>query len=109
MLRRDLVRAKNSQAKRDILMDTLHLHNHFANHHQISDKKCLFKNIQKYCKMHGINEETVIPLTMHIEGGAEKVPGDVQEGMWIVKPGEDTNRGVGISVHEGEESIRKAV
>jgi hypothetical protein len=60
----------------------------------------LFKNIKKFCKMEGINEQDVIPKTYHIDGNGGDLPQNLcgKQKFWIVKPGEDTNRGTGISV-----------
>ncbi len=79
------------------------MHNHLRNHFEISDKKCLFKNIKRYCKAEKINEQEIIPRTYHIEGSLAGLPEDISSKgeIWIVKPGEDTNRGTGITVQAG--------
>lgn len=87
------------------------MHNHLKNHFEISDKKCLFKNIKKYCKNEKINEHEIIPKTYHLENSSAQLPEDIcaKSQIWIVKPGEDTNRGTGITVQEGRDNIMKAV
>lgn len=96
---------------RDLTIQQLKMHNHLKNHYEISDKKCLFKNIKKYCKSEKINEHDIIPKTYHIDGNLEELPNDIcsKHPIWIVKPGEDTNRGTGISVQEGRENIITAI
>lgn len=55
---------------KEIEFEELKMHNHLKNHYEISDKKCLFKNIRKYCELHKLKEEDLIPKTYHIEGNA---------------------------------------
>ena len=90
---------KNPKQK-ELVFSQFNLHNHVKNHYEISDKKCLFKNIKKYCKMQKINENEIIPKTYHVEGNMKDLPEDLcsEKKIWIVKPGQDTNQGNGITV-----------
>lgn len=75
------------------------------NHH-LANKKCLFQNLQKYYKSRDkdVFEERVFPITLHIKGGLTdpeylKLVSYFQQfpdSIWIVKPGENSNRGTGI-------------
>lgn len=46
-----------------------------------------------------------------MESNLNELPEDICEKQltWVVKPGEDTNRGTGVSVQQGRENIIKAV
>lgn len=77
------------------------------NHH-LANKKCLFQNLQYYYKIQGkdVFEERVFPITFHIRGGLTdpeylRLVGYFNQfpnSIWIVKPGENSNRGTGIQV-----------
>lgn len=58
-----------------------------------------------------MNERDIIPLTYHIDGDENDLPLQLcdKQNVWIVKPGEDTNRGHGISVQEGRDNIVQAI
>ena len=56
-----------TQRVKEIIINELRMHNHLKNHYEISDKKCLFKNIKKYCKAEKIDEREIIPKTYHID------------------------------------------
>jgi tubulin--tyrosine ligase len=80
-----------------------------ANHH-LSNKYALFYNMTNYYRSIGVNPFDVLPLTFHIRNGTydeqffrwqnlfKELELKPESNIWIVKPGEDTNRGVGISV-----------
>ena len=101
------------------------VHNHLSNNFYLGNKKALFYNIKQYCELVGQNVFDIVPLTFHIKKGfkdpqykrfvayykrrqllmkkAEKEEGEKKEkkkmrNVWIVKPGELTNRGNGITV-----------
>lgn len=53
--RTEEVLVPKTQRVKEIIINELRMHNHLKNHYEISDKKCLFKNIKKYCKTEKIN------------------------------------------------------
>ncbi|CAD8072953.1 unnamed protein product [Paramecium primaurelia] len=89
---------------------SIRIHNHLKEGNQLGDKKFLFLNLSKHCQENEIDLWTLIPLTYHIQGPNdqsfylfkkkfEEVSVDSQfKNIWIIKPGEDSNRGQGIKV-----------
>jgi len=87
----------------------------------LANKKALFHNMNYYYTQIGQDPFDALPVTYHVKRGLEdpeflrfKQHYDREAewqnpNVWIVKPGEDTNRGVGISVHESYEEIAKLV
>jgi len=108
--------------------------NHLDGHAHLSNKKALFYNIKNYYDSIGDNPFTYIPLTYHIKDNLEdpeftrfveefeRLEKDDQEktealwlekkkkakptNIWIIKPGENTNRGSGIKVCNTLEQIK---
>lgn len=93
---------------------------------ELASKKRLFYNMTAYYKSAGENPFKYIPLTFHIQEGAKdptfadfvkkfnefqrEIPNDPHlNNCWIVKPGESTNRGIGITVCSSIEEVSKAV
>lgn len=101
------------------------MHNHLINNFYLGNKKALFYNLKQYYDLIGENAFTRIPLTFHIKKGFKDLQykrflayykkrqaaikkqqkQDTQKGekkkmrnVWIVKPGQLTNRGNGITV-----------
>ena len=103
------------------------MHNHLENNFFLGNKKALFYNLKEYYELIGENVFDYVPLTFHIKKGMkdpeykrfiayynrrksiikkeEKI--EEEEGylekkktrnIWIVKPGENTNQGRGITV-----------
>lgn len=97
--------------------------NHLEGHIHLSNKKALYYNMKAYYECMGENPFDYIPLTYHIQEGSldpmfenfNKKYIDIQENgdskgrkvqnIWIVKPGENTNRGNGINVCNSFEQI----
>lgn len=86
-----------------------HMHNHLECNYFIGNKKALFYNLKQYYELLGKDVFTIIPLTYHIRGvGDTQFEVFVKEfkrgkmsaskNVWIVKPGELSNRGQGITV-----------
>lgn len=79
------------------------------NHH-LANKKCLFNALREYYQAQGrcVFKDRVFPVTFHIKDGVEdpefqKLADCFKEfphSVWIVKPGENSNRGCGICVLE---------
>lgn len=91
---------KDFKSLKEITVNELKMHNHLKNHYELSDKKCLFRNIRRYCQAEKINEQEIIPRTYHIDSAKDTLPSKVgtDASLWLVKPGEDTNRGTGITI-----------
>ncbi|EGR31979.1 tubulin-tyrosine ligase family protein, putative [Ichthyophthirius multifiliis] len=88
----------------------LKMHNHLEDNFHLTNKKALFYNMRSYYQSIGKNVFQYLPLTFHIQEGKEdseyiKFKEYFQEqqkknqpNIWIIKPGEITNRGCGIKV-----------
>ena len=91
-----------------------------ANYH-LSNKKALFMNVSQYFRALGKDPfEVAIPLTFHIKSSqdaefqrferlfrmSEKKE---KHNVWIIKPGENTNRGSGIQVANSLGQIRQII
>lgn len=88
------------------------LYNKLEHNYHLSNKKALFANLRQYYRALGDNPFDYIPLTYHITQGDhdpefqkfeehyKAISGKSTEdsNIWIVKPGENTNRGNGITV-----------
>ena len=74
--------------------------------HYLANKKCLFQSLKEYYRSQGrcVFKDKVFPVTFHVQDGVEdpefgKLAHCFEEfpnSVWIVKPGENSNRGVGI-------------
>lgn len=97
------------------------VYNKLAENKELTSKKRLFFNMHSYYSSIGVDPFTKIPLTFHVSYGSydstfkvfvskfmqiQRTGGD---NVWIVKPGECTNRGIGISVCRTLEQVIEAV
>ena len=90
--------------------DSKKLYNRLEDNHHLSNKKSLFLNMKLYYESLGQNPFDVLPVTFHIKKGQndeefakfkayfndqkEKCIADpTLSNVWIVKPGENSNRG----------------
>jgi tubulin polyglutamylase TTLL1 len=109
---------KNKNASKIESSEQLRVHNHFNANYFLGNKKALFYSMRKYYELNGQNVFDFLPLTFHIARGIDdpecakflKHYSQIQESnqqqpanrqiknIWIVKPGEFTNRGTGITV-----------
>lgn len=97
----------------------IRVYNKIKGNHNLSNKKELFANLERYCNCIGIDVFEYIPISFHIVSSNDEKMNDVKkcfdqwaEGgnvLWIVKPGEDTNRGSGIVVCNSWEQIKREV
>lgn len=103
--------------------------NHQENNFHLSNKKAIFYNMKCYYEALGQNPFDNLPLTFHIkEGDSDKEFAKFMEAftnpennsvmekypclgnsLWIVKPGENTNRGCGINVSRDLNQIRSII
>ena len=86
------------------------IHNHLWFHQEIAYKKLLFANLKKYYEDRKINPFDFLPLTFHVSSFQDQNWIDflkyykshdsntADPYLWIVKPGENSNRGMGITV-----------
>ena len=99
------------------------------NNYHLSNKKALYYNMKIYYESSGQDWCSVLPLTFHIkEGPSDKefqkfteMFKDLDSGkgnctfeklgkqIWIVKPGENTNRGCGIQVCRELQQIKEII
>lgn len=107
------------------------MQNHFKNNYVIGNKKTLFKTMSVYYKNREDNVFNYLPYTFHVRNGIEdesyfrflkyyyqrgkeirkKMQGEKEElsNIWIVKPGEFSNRGYGIRVCKTLEEIKNII
>lgn len=103
----------------------LRVHNKLEHNYHLSNKKALFYNLVNYYKALNKDPFEVIPLTFHVKTGEsdpefenfkekfKEFENTVDEtgkkifNLWIVKPGENSNRGNGISVVNDIPSVRQ--
>jgi tubulin--tyrosine ligase len=74
--------------------------------HYLANKKSLFYALREYYRWKGrcVFKDKVFPVTFHIKTGTNdpeyyklvQCIRDLPKSVWIVKPGENSNRGVGI-------------
>jgi len=104
--------------------------NHMENNYHLSNKKAIYYNMKTYYELTGQEWWRTLPLTFHIKEGINDKEfakfQDVFKGseaaisqygpmdklgkhVWIVKPGENTNRGCGIQVCRDIQAIRDIV
>ena len=115
----------------------LRVSNHFERHYHLSNKKAMFINLQRYYQLNNQDPFMTLPLTFHIREGAgdpefakfteyynklqetSKEQSKVKDAegkkqkpdrnVWIIKPGEYSNRGCGISVLQDYGEIKRLV
>jgi hypothetical protein len=89
------------------------LHNHIHNSFVLTQKKHLFQKLQHYCRATGSNLSSIVPETFHIQQprdvSAFLRATDQARGTWIIKPGEDTNRGTGIRITDSLQELQAIV
>lgn len=104
----------------------LKLYNKVEGNKELASKKKLFYNMTMYYKNIGDNTFKYLPLTFHVIDGTKdpifaeftKKFNDFQKeigkdphfnNVWIIKPGESTNRGIGITVCSTVDEVAKVV
>ena len=102
----------------DIL--TLKMYNKIEGSSSLSNKKSLFFNLMEYYQRIGVDPYLTLPLTFHIKDGLnspsfnefkQEYEQNLSEGsnVWIVKPGENANRGFGIQVAKTFREIQQII
>ena len=94
--------------------------NHLEGHYNLSNKKTMLMNMIRYYEELNENVFDTLPLTFHIQKGSEDPEfinfsktfakcKEIGKSVWIIKPGERTNRGYGIQVFNTLKDICKVV
>lgn len=88
------------------------------NYH-LANKKNLFQNLSEYYSLKGrcVFKEKVFPLTFHIKDGLDDPEytrlvecfHTFPNSIWIIKPGENSNRGCGIQVVQSLKEINAKI
>ena len=98
-------------------MSSIRLHNRLSLNKHLVSKKRLFANLKKFYLSQNQDPFKVIPLTFHIKSGKNdegfkdfllsfnEIFTNMGQKLWIVKPGENTNRGKGIKVAGSVEEV----
>jgi hypothetical protein len=82
------------------------LYSKLEEHFHLSNKKALYYNMKNYYEAIGEDMTNALPLTFHIKNKddteyfkfKELFASKDEHKIWIIKPGENTNRGQGIEV-----------
>jgi len=123
---------KKENEKFQVINDprTLRMCNHLENHFHLSNKKALLWNMRSYFNALKQDVFKRLPLTFHIQNGIDdnefsrfvnyfnarqenilKQSEDSKKlhNIWIIKPGEETNRGNGIRLSDDLEQIKQMI
>ncbi|CAD8073321.1 unnamed protein product [Paramecium sonneborni] len=95
----------------------LKVHNHLEYNFQVCNKKALFYNMKNYYISRNEDPFQYIPLTYHIQAGPsdpayqefEQYALTQNINLWIVKPGESSNRGNGIQVANSIQKVKSII
>lgn len=97
----------------------LKVYNKIAGNHNLSNKKELYVNLEKYCNEKNKDVFDYVPITFHITSLFDSKYKDFEiyfknnmlksMNIWILKPGENTNRGTGISICTSLDQIANEV
>lgn len=91
-----------------VMPNKLKVHNKLEFHNCLSDKKYLYRSMKAYYEAKSLKVFNYLPVTFHIVNGQNdpsfekfesfynKLSQKNQKNIWILKPGENTNRGNGI-------------
>ena len=101
---------------------TLKTCNKLQYHHHLSNKKALFVNMRMYYDLQGLNPYHFLPITFHIKSTEndedfnqflstfhEFAKNSETRNIWILKPGENTNRGSGITLCDSISQIKQEI
>ena len=98
-------------------------YNRLEDNFHLTSKKYLYLNMKEYYEKLGQDVFSILPVTFHIKEGekdaefnkfvefynkrGEEINGDsTKKNAWIIKPGENSNRGNGITVSDNLEEIK---
>lgn len=101
-------------------MSSIKLHNRLDCNKHLVSKKRLFFNLKKFYEQSGLEPFDYIPVTFHVKSLKDdsldrfklefsRIEEKTREKLWIVKPGENTNRGKGIKVCNSISAIEEFI
>lgn len=99
------------------------IYNRLDDNYHLSNKKALFLNVSTYYQAMGINPfEVAIPLTFNVKSihnndqeymkftrAYKEFEQQKDNNIWIIKPGENSNRGTGIQVAQSFNEIKTII
>jgi len=107
------------------------IYNKIEDNYHLSNKKALFINMKSYYEAVGEDPFLSLPVTFHVKAGLQdpefsifkkyydnfqlklkekEAKGEKKEtNIWIIKPGENTNRGIGIQVATDYDNLQELV
>ena len=97
------------------------MYNKLPGNTELTNKKLLFSNMFSYYTSQNTNPFSKIPITYHISSGLQDpsfhsflsdFKSNTQKNLkniWIVKPGENTNRGAGIRIFDSLDPLTKYI
>lgn len=93
------------------------IHNRVDKNFMLANKKALFYNLRNYYNALGLDPFEFIPLTFHVSCESDKEFDrflrrfeEFGEGsLWILKPGENSNRGNGICIVSSVKEVREHI
>jgi hypothetical protein len=97
------------------------MYNKIEDNYHLSNKKALFLNMKYFYEAVGENPYNALPVTFHVKAGLEDpeyqkfrqfyldAKQAKQSNVWIIKPGEYTNQGQGISVSKDLQEITQMI
>ncbi|CAD8098530.1 unnamed protein product [Paramecium primaurelia] len=121
-----LEQAQTVKPKLSVYNEPVKAHNHLENNFHLGNKKALFYNMKAYYESQNLNVFENLPVTYHIKSldgpeyhqfmeaykerqqmiNQENDEKNKRRNIWIIKPGEITNRGNGIKVSEDLNEIQ---
>lgn len=113
---------KNQELKDSTISNNVQICNHLTYGSQISQKKFTYLNLLKYYQQSNQNPFDSIPITFHIKYYQDEEwkkfesyfysPQEAEykeHNIWIIKPGENSNRGNGITISRDFSEIKKRI
>jgi tubulin--tyrosine ligase len=98
------------------------LHNHLESNFCLTNKKGLYQTMKTYCEVLGKDLFDLVPLTFHVKSEEDpefsaflhhfhqlESQKPAVKNVWIVKPGENSNRGNGITVSDSLAGISELI
>lgn len=92
------------------------IHNHFEGNFNLGNKKALYHNLRNLFDSLKKSIFDIIPMTFHLRKGLEdsEYQGFLDyfkenKGLWIIKPGENSNRGKGIEITDDISVINRII
>ena len=103
----------------------IRMHNKIEFNQHLTNKKGLYESLKNYAKALNVDVFDFVPLTFHVKGGEndpeflkffeafcnleQDKKKNKSQNVWIIKPGENSNRGQGISVCSSIDQIKDII